>query len=140
MTGPGTPPESKLAVVLIAHGSRHDAANADAAYFARQLQLAGLATQVVPAYLELAEPSIPQAVAALIPSRPETIVLLPYFLSGGVHVKRDLAALCQQFESEHSAVHFVLAEPIGRHPLLTAVLSDRLNAALKQPRPAGDSP
>jgi sirohydrochlorin ferrochelatase len=116
----------KLAIVLIAHGSRNAEANADAAYFAGQLQNAGVASQVVAAYLELAEPTIPQGVETVLANKPEVVALLPYFLSAGVHVRRDLKDMCVQFRKSHPRTTFYLAEPIGRHHLMGTILTDRL--------------
>jgi sirohydrochlorin ferrochelatase len=125
------PPESaKTAIVLIAHGSRNADANADATYFAEQLQNAGIATEVQAAYLELAEPTIAQAVEIVLTSEPDVVILLPYFLSAGVHVRRDLAELCERFREHHPRTVFQLAEPIGRHTLLQTILLERAREAL----------
>lgn len=120
----------QLAVVLIAHGSRHAGANADASYFAEQLQREGMARKVEAAFLELAEPTIASAVITCLETEPRTIVLLPYFLSAGVHARRDLGEMCQHFERAHPEVQFILAEPLGRHALLVEVLKERLRDAL----------
>ncbi len=118
------------AIVLIAHGSRNAEANADATYFAEQLLRAGVASPVIAAYLELTEPTIPQAVETVIANEPEVVVLLPYFLSAGVHVRRDLADMCVQFRERHPRTIFHLAEPIGRHHLMATILTDRLRESL----------
>ncbi|CAN5427856.1 CbiX/SirB N-terminal domain-containing protein [soil metagenome] len=123
-------PPVKTAIVLIAHGSRNADANADATYFAEQLQNSGIAVNVKAAYLELAEPTIPQAVESLIKNLPEVVILLPYFLSAGVHVRRDLAELCVRFRNDHPQTVFQLAEPIGRHTLLQTILLERAREAL----------
>lgn len=124
------PDPHHLAVVLIAHGSRQADANADAFYFADQLHKGGMARQVQAAFLELAEPTIATAVTRCLQMKPKVVVLLPYFLSAGVHVHRDLAELCRQFERAHSEVQFILAKPLGRHSLMVEVLKERLSAAL----------
>jgi sirohydrochlorin ferrochelatase len=53
------------------------------------------------------------------------VVLVPYFLSAGVHVRRDLAE-ARKLTEEFPAVEFVLAEPLGRHPLLLDVVEERV--------------
>jgi sirohydrochlorin ferrochelatase len=121
---------AKTAIVLIAHGSRNADANADATFFAEQLQKAGAATTVQAAYLELAEPSIANSVDTVLKNEPEVVVLLPYFLSAGVHVRRDLAELCERFREHHPRTVFQLAEPIGRHTLLQTILLERAREAL----------
>ncbi len=130
MNASSKPNPDKLAVVLIAHGSRNADANADAFYFADQLRAAAVAHHVEAAFLELAEPDISTAVDRCLQTLPNVVVLLPFFLSAGVHVKRDLAEMCRQFEESHLEVRFILAEPFGRHDLLTSVLAQRLHEAL----------
>jgi sirohydrochlorin ferrochelatase len=125
-----TASSEKLAIVLIAHGSRNAEANADATYFAEQLQHAGVASQVIAAYLELAEPTIPQGVETVLANKPQLVVLLPYFLSAGVHVRRDITDMCLQFKESHPRTNFHLAEPIGRHHLMGTILADRLREVL----------
>jgi sirohydrochlorin ferrochelatase len=120
----------RVAVVLIAHGSRNELANDDAFYFAQQLRQSEVAIQIEAAFLELAQPDIPTAVAAVVRSGAQIVVLLPYFLSPGVHVQRDLNEMCRQFASQHTNVRFILAQPLGRHSELTKVLLDRLREAL----------
>jgi sirohydrochlorin ferrochelatase len=57
------------------------------------------------------------------------VILLPYFLSAGVHVRRDLAAVRARLAEEHPAVEFRLAEPLGPHPLLLQLVSERARQA-----------
>ena len=127
------PDPARTAIVLIAHGSRNDEANADAFYFAGSLRSEGVAELVEPAFLELAKPDIPTAVAMCAREGVEEIVLLPYFLSAGVHVQNDLAEFCLQFQERYPKIHFTLAEPLGRHPLLLDVLKERVRLARTLP-------
>jgi len=116
----------RRAVVLIAHGSRNAAANADAFYFAELLRESEIADRVEAAFLELAEPNIATAVDRCLETEPTVVVLLPFFLSAGVHVRNDLAGMCREFGNAHPKVRFILADPMGRHDLLKRVLTDRL--------------
>src|SRR5581483_5204493 len=81
----------KTALLLIAHGSRHPEANADLQRIAEELRDRGYAI-VAPSYLELAAPDIMTAGCQCVEEGAERVILVPYFLSAGVHVKRDLSA------------------------------------------------
>jgi sirohydrochlorin ferrochelatase len=59
--------------------------------------------------------------------------MVPYFLSAGTHVRRDLAAARDALAAEHPCVAFILAEPLGRHPALLDVVEERLREALPPP-------
>ena len=117
------------ALLLIAHGSRHAEANADLRHVADQLRQRGHAV-VVPAFLELAEPDIDRGAELCLEAGATSIVLVPYFLSTGVHVARDLSAARDRLAARHPGVEFRLAAPLGRHPLLVDVVVDRVREAL----------
>ena len=80
------------ALVLIAHGSRLEAANAEIRALAQKLE-ARLKHPVIGAFLELAEPSIPDAVDLALREGPHEILILPYFLTQGRHVQEDIPAI-----------------------------------------------
>lgn len=117
------------ALLLIAHGSRQDEANADLVYAVAEMRRRGRFAVVEAAYLELAEPDIDAGAAACVGQGAGRVVLLPYFLSAGVHVRRDLAEACRRLAERHPAVRFRLAEPLGRHPLLLEVVAERARQA-----------
>jgi sirohydrochlorin ferrochelatase len=113
------------ALLLIAHGSRRPEANADLEYLADQLRTRGSYSIIQIAYLELASPTIETGGALCVERGATHVILLPYFLSPGKHVVEDLAAARDKLTERFPAVHFALAEPLGRHPLLLDVLEER---------------
>lgn len=114
-----------MAVLLIAHGSRQPDANEDLLFLRDQLRRSETYPIVEAAFLELAEPSIASAGEACAAQGATEVILLPYFLSAGIHVRRDLTAACQQLGDRFPRVTFRLAEPLGRHPLLVQIVQDR---------------
>jgi sirohydrochlorin ferrochelatase len=118
----------KTALLLIAHGSRQEEANADLFHVAEGLRERGWPI-IVASFLELAEPSIEVGGARCVEQGAECVVLIPYFLSAGVHVRRDLSALRTKLAERFPAVAFRLAEPLGRHPLLLDVVTERAREA-----------
>lgn len=117
------------ALLLIAHGSRHAEANNDLDHVADGLRRRGHAI-VVASFLELAEPDIAAGGRECVAAGARRVVLVPYFLSPGVHVRRDLTAARAALAAEFPAVDFRLAEPLGRHPLLIDVVALRAREAL----------
>jgi sirohydrochlorin ferrochelatase len=119
----------KTAVLLIAHGSREEEANADLYHALAELRRRGRYAVVEGAFLELAEPTIEQGGARCVEQGADRVLLLPYFLSAGVHVRRDLTAACRRLSERYPHVSFRLGEPLGRHPLLLEVLVERAREA-----------
>jgi sirohydrochlorin ferrochelatase len=112
------------ALLLIAHGSRHDSANADLHHLADELRRRGHGI-VVASFLELAQPSIDEGGAECVHQGADRVVLVPYFLSAGTHVQRDLTAARATLAERFPHIDFRLAEPLGRHPLLLDILAQR---------------
>jgi sirohydrochlorin ferrochelatase len=84
------------------------------------------------AFLELVEPTIEQGGEHCVARGAERVILLPYFLSAGVHVTRDLTEACRTLTVRYPQVVFRLAEPLGRHPLLLQVVRERAGQAESQ--------
>ncbi len=116
---------SRQALLLIAHGSRRAEANADLEFVAAAIRGRGRFPVVQVSYLELAEPSIPAGGAMCVAAGATDVVMLPYFLSAGVHVRDDMAAIRAELAGRFPGVAFRLAEPLGRHPLLLDVVEQR---------------
>ena len=123
------------ALLLMAHGSRRDEANADLFHVAAALRARGPYAIVEGSFLELAQPGIEEGAARCVAQGAERVILLPYFLSPGVHVRRDLSDLHHRLTERFPHVDFCLAEPLGRHPLLLDVVTARAREA-----EAGSSP
>lgn len=119
-----------IALLLIAHGSRRAEANADLDYLAAELRARGGYEFVQPAYLELCDPGIVAGGEMCVAAGAGRVVMVPYFLSAGVHVVEDLTAARAELAERHPAVVFVLAEPLGRHRKLIDIVADRAAEAL----------
>ena len=120
---------NQTALLLIAHGSRQEEANADLYQLTADVQRGGHYALVEAAFLELAEPTIAQGAARCVAHGARRVILLPYFLSAGIHVRRDLAALRATLAEQHPGVEFRLAEPLGPHPLLLEIVAERARNA-----------
>jgi len=118
------------ALLLIAHGSRREEANADLCHVVEAMRRRGQFDVVDAAYLELAEPTIDEGAASCIARGARRVILLPYFLSAGIHVRRDLAEMRDRLGARYPEVEFRLGEPLGPHPLLLEVVAERAAEAL----------
>lgn len=80
------------ALLLVAHGSRRPESNDEVRRIADELgKLAGDDyAYVSSAFLELADPSIPDGIQQCIDHGADEVEVLPYFLSAGRHVSQDI--------------------------------------------------
>lgn len=114
----------KRSVVLVAHGSRLEASNEEVRMLATQLAaLAGpLFATVDCGFLELASPSIPEALLNCIANDSRDIIVLPYFLSQGRHVTEDIPAQVALVTAQYPHINISIAPYLGASPLLGTVL------------------
>jgi sirohydrochlorin ferrochelatase len=114
------------AVLLIAHGSRESAANDDLHALAERLAALSEHPIVVACFLELADPDIPTGGERCVARGAQRVLMIPYFLSAGVHLRRDLTAARKELEGRYPDVEFRLGPALGPHPLLDALVAARI--------------
>jgi len=132
MTSPGAANEPT--VVFVAHGSR--AAEANQAHAAAAQRLArATRRQVIPAFLELTEPSIPDAIARAVDAGATHIVVLPFFLYPGRHLVEDIPALVAAASAAHPGVTVSLLDAFGADPVVVDVLAEQIRRATGEPIP-----
>jgi len=103
------------ALLLIAHGSRRQASNDEVRKLTKVLeQYAGDEFSIIEcAFLELAEPSIPDGVSACVQKGAESVTVLPYFLSAGRHVVTDIPEELQKAQSQNPQLSIKTAPYLG---------------------------
>lgn len=114
------------ALLLIAHGSRRAVANADLVALAELVRTRRPEEIVEIAYLELAEPTIPQGAARCVERGATHVRMSPFFLSAGTHIAEDLTGFQTEFTAHYPGVRFQLCPPLGLHPLLVEALLERM--------------
>lgn len=129
-----SPPEEITAVLMIAHGSRRDEANDELRALVERLRARQTAQIVEPAFLEFAQPDIPTAGRLCVERGATRVLMIPYFLSMGVHLTRDLATARSELAKAHPGVEFHLAPPLGPDQLLDELVTKRIESAVQ----AGD--
>ena len=79
-------------LLIVAHGSRRQASNEEVNALASRVekQLPSGFSGVKAAFLELASPSIEMAIDACYEEGASELLVLPYFLSAGTHVAKDV--------------------------------------------------
>ena len=114
------------AIVLFAHGSRDPAWQRPMLAAAQRIRDQVPHAWVACAYLELTEPSLPQAVAQAVEAGHVHIRVVPMFLGVGKHVREDLPILMAQLQRDHPHVRFDLQPAVGEQ---SAVLDTLAQAA-----------
>jgi sirohydrochlorin ferrochelatase len=125
-------------IIVVDHGSRRAESRRRHEDFVAALKRRSGHTIVEAAHMELAEPSTGTAFDACVAAGATTIVGAPYFLWPGNHRQHDLPALAAEAAARHPTVPFLVAAPLGPHPLLMTIVDDRIRYCIAHA--SGDEP
>ena len=111
-------------LLLVAHGSRRETSNEEIRQLTAQLdsKAGDRYDSVSCAFLELAEPSIPDGIEACIQAGAEEVIVLPYFLSAGRHVQEDIPREVAGKQQEYPQIPIRLAPYLGSADGITELL------------------
>jgi len=114
------------ALLLIAHGSRREASNAEVRSLTQLLKQKtnGEYSIVECAFLELADPSIPDGVSACVEKGADSVTVLPFFLSAGRHVVTDIPEELQKAKTMHPDVSIKTSPYLGSAQGISEILLD----------------
>ncbi|MBE9531266.1 MAG: precorrin-8X methylmutase [Proteobacteria bacterium] len=118
--------ENKTGVLLLGHGSRLQPANKPLKDVAKSIEQTGLYGSVEAAFLQLTKPDFQETVDLLASKGVDKIIVMPYFLYTGVHVRDDLPREIGEGHKKYPDIEFVLAPNLGFHPSLVDITMERL--------------
>lgn len=120
-------------LILIAHGSRLQQSNDEVRDLTEALrQQAGEGFDRVDcAFLELAEPDIPEAIDAAVAAGSDTIYLLPYFLNSGRHVAEDIPGIVADKRRQYPQLELIQTPILGAAPGILDLLLALIEAGDK---------
>lgn len=115
--------------IVFAHGSRIESANQAVRDIAARMA-ASRGDVVEAAFLELGEPDLSGATGRLVAGGASRIIVIPYFLTLGTHMQRDLPRLAQDAARQNGDIEIEVTSPLDGHPGLLEALLDRASEAL----------
>lgn len=118
------------AIVLFAHGSPVESANQAVREVAREVGRRGGFDFAEVAFLEPYPPSLEDVVGRLAAAGVSRILVVPYFLTLGLHLQRDLPRTVENAAALHPGVEIRMTPPLDGHPGLCGIVLDRARAAL----------
>ena len=121
----------KTGVAIFAHGSAVETANDAVRDVVGQFAALGRFDLVEPSFLELGKPDLAGAVDKLIQRGASRVVVVPYFLTLGKHLQRDLPRIVAEIESIHPGVTITVTAPLDGHPALPQILFERAQEATR---------
>jgi sirohydrochlorin ferrochelatase len=112
-------------LLIVAHGSRRETSNEEVRKLAEQIRsMPDLPVdEVATAFLELAEPSIPEGLEACIQRGADEVLVFPYFLAAGRHVVEDIPAEIAPVQNKYPEISVSITPHLGLATELPALIA-----------------
>jgi sirohydrochlorin ferrochelatase/(2Fe-2S) ferredoxin len=111
-------------VLIVGHGSRDAVANEEFEQLVARYQARRPEFLLRYGYVELAQPSLPEALAALGPE-PRQVTVVPLFLFAAGHVKNDVPLALATARQQAPGVEFLATRALGVHPRMVELALQR---------------
>jgi len=115
----------KIGLIVFGHGSSIESANQAVRDVASAMALSGNYSLVETAFLEGGKPDLAEAGRNLVARGATRLVVLPYFLTLGLHLQRDLPKLVADVRAALGGVEIDVTPPLDGHPALKQILLER---------------
>lgn len=119
--------DSECDILLIGHGSSDR--NAHDAFMNAADAVRPLYRRVHHCFLELDSPNIKSGIADVIKNDPRIVIMMPYFLHRGAHIKRDVVEEVEASLAEHAFNNAFMARHLGVDEKLVELVLQRASEA-----------
>lgn len=123
--------ELTTGIVLFAHGSSVDEANRGVHDLAGKIAAAGPYPYVRAAFLEGAQPDLLAAVREAAEAGLEHLIVIPYFLTVGLHLRRDMPKLVAAAREEYPNLQIAIGKSLEGHPMMPSIILGRVEEVLQ---------
>jgi sirohydrochlorin ferrochelatase len=118
--------ENDVAIILLGHGSRVKGAGKPMEEVARLVRMRYGFNVVETCYMSRLGPHYPEVFQTVVESGAKKVVVIPYFLHGGVHILLDIPEMMQKEAAKCPGVEVVLGNNLGFDELLADLVNKRI--------------
>lgn len=113
-------------ILIAAHGSREKTTERTLEVLAGKVRkLSGVGLLEI-AFMQFSARTIPAGLDALMERGCTEIVLIPYFLFDGVHIREDIPELIREYTAAHPGVSIRLGHTLGADDRLAQILAEQV--------------
>ncbi len=116
----------KVGILIVGHGSPRAEAHRRLVALLGPIAKRLGGAPVLPTFFSIARPNIPDQVAELVSRGITRILLMPYFLYTGQHVRHDIPELLDACRREHPKLDIEVLDTLENEPAVEDVVVDRL--------------
>ncbi len=110
------------ALVIVDHGSRRREAHLHLEEVAERIRARAAGLRVYIGHMDLAAPSLEEAIEAAVGEGAREVVVHPLFLAPGRHLSEDIPALVERARARHPSVEVRVTEALGSVPGLVDLI------------------
>lgn len=122
----------RIGIVILGHGSKRKVANKQIAEVINQIKPRLISTKIVPAYLQFCRPTLKESVRLLVKRDCKTIIVVPFFLFMGNHVKRDIPKAIKNETIKYPELEFIYAESLGKDTRIAEIVLGRIKKVMNK--------
>lgn len=120
----------KVGIIILGHGTRIKKANATIRRVIGQIKRKGGPWVMEPSYLQMHGPNLHASVKRVLKTGCRTIIVVPFFLFMGNHVKRDIPREIEREAKLYKDVKFIYARNLGDDPRICDIVLDCITREL----------
>lgn len=121
------------AVILMGHGSRVPDAGQGMELVARTLKETGFCGIVEVCYMERQGPRFDEALAKCVAGGAKRVVLIPYFLHMGLHIRVDIPNMMRHEAEKYPDITLIFGKNLGYDDLLLQLVKKRIGESRQLP-------
>lgn len=123
------PKAANTGIIILGHGSKLKRANDSLYKIIKEIKGCGFKV-IEPAFLQLHNPALHESVGRIIQKGCQNIIIVPFFLFMGNHVKRDVPKIIEKEKKLYPGVNFIYTRNIGSDHRITGIVLDCISEAL----------
>lgn len=125
----------KTGILLISHGSPRDEANNAFSELTAKIAARLNSNNILPTFFSIKRPNIMDQVGKLAEQGIEHIIMLPYFLGNGQHIRADIPAQLEQCNEKYPEIEIEFLPTLQGEPGVEDVLTERLMPYISKDTP-----
>ncbi len=125
----------KTGILLISHGSPRDEANNAFSELTGRIAARLNSNNILPTFFSIKRPNIMDQIGKLAQQGVKRVIMLPYFLGNGQHIKADIPAQLEQCKERYPEIEIEFLPTLQGEPGVEDVLTERLMPYISKDTP-----
>lgn len=117
-------------ILIIAHGSRAKDTDNTLYAIAQGVKKKLPEAMIETAFMEFSDLNLEVGLDALVEKGATKIVVVPYFLFKGIHIREDIPNAIEAYQKKNEAITISMGDTLGEDSRLSDILTDRVKAVL----------